>query len=205
MIEKWTGYVNKIPVISFIHGYISYSCSCCIVSCWWWFTYKFVIFVLLHFSLYYGLLDVRYDEVFISSASIYLPPLLPESMNPPPNIHSALMDLPKQSHLTSRADIPPHSTWQACRSTFTLMTKSIKRMWQSLQTGYGGVGGRELVCFPLSVTSLDRCHFQYCTSPLSPADRQVPISFAFSPPFPAQVSKVQTGDSGGSWRSVAND
>lgn len=119
MMDKWTGYVNKIPVISFIHSYISYSCSCCIVSSsaadgglhtpFTSLLPKFVIFVLLHFSLY-GLLDVRYDEVFISSASIYLPPLLPESMNPPPNIHSALMDLPKQSHLTSRADIPPHST-----------------------------------------------------------------------------------------------
>lgn len=64
-----------------------------------------------------------------------------------PPVLSALMDLPKQSHLSSRTDIPPHSTWQACLSAFNLMTRSIYRMWQSLQTvqgvggGGGGVGG----------------------------------------------------------------
>lgn len=60
-----------------------------------------------------------------------------------PPVLSALMDLPKQSHLSSRTDIPPHSTWQACLSAFNLMTRSIYRMWQSLQTvqGVGGGGG----------------------------------------------------------------
>ena len=45
--------------------------------------------------------------------------------NPPPPVPGALMDLPKQSHLSSCTDLPPHSTWQACRSAFTLTTTSI--------------------------------------------------------------------------------
>ncbi|KAK5870706.1 hypothetical protein PBY51_003630 [Eleginops maclovinus] len=66
----------------------------------------------------------------------------------------------------------------------------------------GGVGPHPL---PLSITSLDSCHFQYRALPWYPADRQVPIDSAFSPPFPAQVSRAQTGDSGGSSRSVIRD